>query len=363
MNRFSASILTLALLAVPAASLSAAEQPAPQGLPAEVIQVEPRVLERTLEAVGSLRANEAVTIRPEQTGLIEAIHFQEGQTVKQGDRLFSLEASTYRAQLEQAKAGENLSQIEYNQAEQLLKKKLGSQHSRDTALAQLQIDRAKSNLARTQLDKMTIHAPFSGQTGLREVSAGDYVNNGDSLVELVDIRRIKADFKVAEIYLPQLRLGQPVSISVDAFPGETFEGEIYAMAPQVDVRGRSLALRARIPNDQGRLRPGLFARMTLTLERKEAALMVPEQAIVPQGQRQLVYKVVEGKISPQPVSLGLRQRGEVEVLTGLKAGDVIVTAGQLKLRPGAPVTPLFPKPDAAPEPEKALARASSEGDG
>ncbi len=328
-------------------STLAEQQSAAPGLPAEVATVTPRLLERTLEAVGSLRANEAVVIRPEQTGRINAIHFQEGVKIKKGERLFTQEASTYNALLEQAKASEKLSQIEYNQAEQLLKKKLGSKHARDKALAQLQINQAKSNLARTKLNKMTIYAPFSGTTGLREVSIGDYVNSGDALVELVDTRQIKADFRVPEVYLSQLKTGQNIRISVDAFPGEQFQGQIYATAPQIDVRGRSLALRALIPNEDSRLKPGLFARIRLILERKEAALMIPEQAIVPRGKSQLVYKVIDNKISMQAVTLGLRQRGEVEVLSGLKAGDVIVIAGQLKLQPGAPVTPIFAEPTTA----------------
>ncbi|MCW8884658.1 MAG: efflux RND transporter periplasmic adaptor subunit, partial [Motiliproteus sp.] len=192
-SKTSILLLTI-LLAAPAFS-----QDKPQGLPAEVIEVQPRVLERTLEVVGSLRANEAVIIRPEQTGRIDAIHFQEGQAVEKGSPLFTLESSTYRAALEQAQAREKLSRIEYNQAQELLGKKLGSKHARDSALAQLQIDQARTKLAKTELNKMTIYAPFSGITGLREISIGDYVNSGENLVELVDLQQIKADFRVAEV--------------------------------------------------------------------------------------------------------------------------------------------------------------------
>ncbi len=339
-----AVILALIALVMPTGLLGAEDgekKNAPRGLPAEVTRIEATVLERTLEAVGSLRANEAVVIRPEQTGRIAGIHFDEGTTVKRGQTLFTLEASTYKAAVAQARASEKLSKIEYDQAEELLGKKLGSRHARDSALAQLQINQAITRTAITRLEKMTIHAPFSGQTGLRDVSVGDYVNSGDQLVELVDLSQIKTDFSVPEVYLAQLKVGQLISFSIDAFPGELFHGEIYAIAPQIDVRGRSLALRARVPNDDGRLRPGLFARVKLILERKEQALLIPEQAIVPRGRAQLVYKVVDGKVQLQPVRLGLRQRGRVEVLEGIRAGDVVVTAGQLKLRPGAPVTPIF----------------------
>lgn len=335
---FTPYLLTLGLALTAGPALA---QDPPKGLPAEVVTLESAPLERTLEAVGSLSANEAATIRPEQTGRISQIHFQEGAPIAKGEKLFTLEASTYLAELRQVEASRNLSKVEYNQAESLHDRRLGSQHERDKALAQLEIDEARVNLARTRLQKMTLYAPFGGRLGLRSVSVGDYVQAGDALVELVDLDTLKVDFRIPEVYLAQVHPGQTVTVQVDAFPGETFRGEIYALAPQLDERGRSLQLRARITNPDGRLRPGLFARIRLLLERKENALMVPEEAIIPQGKRFFVYRVEDNKIAQVPVTLGQRQRGSVEVLSGLAAGDVVVTAGQLKLRPGAPLTPIF----------------------
>jgi membrane fusion protein (multidrug efflux system) len=334
----SSGLLAVLLLCLQG-NLLAADKP--QGLPAEVIKVTPQPLERTLEAVGSLMPNEGITLRPEQTGRVSGIHFEEGQQVGQGDKLFTLEASTYLATLKQAQARKNLSEVEYRQAEKLLKKQLGSTLQRDRAQAQLQIDRAQQELAQANLNKMILQAPFTGLAGLRQVSIGDYVSAGQALVELVDLSQIKVEFRIPEIYLPQVEVGQSIKIKIDAFADQEFLGQIYAIAPQVDLRDRSLTLRAHVPNKEGRLFPGLFARIQLILERKEIALMVPEQAIMPQRNGFFIYKVMDGKVELTPVLLGLRRRGEVEILSGLKADDIVVTAGQLKLQPGAPLTPIF----------------------
>ncbi len=342
-SRIPAICLSLATLF---ASTAQAAQPAQQGLPAEVIRVQSQPIAHTVQAVGSLQANEAIILRPELTGRIDEIHFREGQVVKRGTKLFTLESSTYEAARQQAQAKQQLSQVEFDQAEQLLSRRLGSRHEREKALAQLQIDQAEVRLTDTRLEKMTIHAPFSGQLGLRQVSMGDYVSAGQDLVELVDASQIKLQFRLPERYLSQVHQDQEVQVSLDAYADESFRGKIYAIAPQIDVQTRTLDIRALIPNNDGRLRPGLFAHVELTLSKNANALMIPEQAIIPQGKQFFVYRVVDGKIDMVPVALGLRRKGQVEITRGLSIDDVIVTAGQLKLRPGSPVTPLFPAPAA-----------------
>jgi membrane fusion protein (multidrug efflux system) len=173
--------------------------------------------------------------------------------------------------------------------------------------------------------------------GLRQVSVGDFVQAGDDLVSLVDLDPLKVDFRIPEIALAALRVGQEVAVSVDALPGETFIGSVYAIDPEVDVNGRAVILRASIDNRSGQLRPGLFARVSLVLERKSDALLVPEEAIVPQGEKQLVYTIVDGTATLVPVETGDRHAGRVEIVSGLAPGDRVVTAGQMKLRPGAKV--------------------------
>jgi membrane fusion protein (multidrug efflux system) len=194
------------------------------------------------------------------------------------------------------------------------------------------------DLARVQLDKTRIVAPFSGIVGLRHVSVGEYITSGQALVNLEAIDPVKADFRVPERFLPAIRVGQTIRIKVDAYPDDTFEGKVYAIDPRLDVAGRSLLVRALVPNKDQRLRPGLFARVTVLLQLKEDALSVPEQAIVPQGDAQYVFKIVNGKATLTKVVIGTRREGRVEIVDGLSAGDEVVTAGQLKIRDGSAVS-------------------------
>ncbi|MBY4676260.1 efflux RND transporter periplasmic adaptor subunit [Marinobacterium arenosum] len=344
-NHLIAALLMAGALASPfsqAAGDGEKKGGAPQGLPAEVITAKSAAVETRIRAVGNLRANESIVLRPEQSGRIEQILFDEGQLVRAGTPLLALDAAIYNAELKQAQARVNLSQIAYSRAESLLKKRVGSEQERDSTLAQLRVDQAQQALAQTRLDKMVIKAPFTGLTGLRLVSPGDYVNVGDDLVELTDLSTMKVDFRVPEIYLADIRQAQSVDIELDAFPGQIFQGEIYAIAPSVDNRAHNIQLRARIPNPEGKLRPGLFAKISLLIDRDEQSMLIPEQAIVPQDGGFFVMRVGQGNtVEMVPVVMGQRRPGQVQIIDGLNAGDVIVTAGHLKLYPGMPVTPIF----------------------
>ncbi|MCV6590468.1 MAG: efflux RND transporter periplasmic adaptor subunit [Marinobacterium sp.] len=314
----------------------------PRGLPAEVITVKARNLNTEVQAIGSLRANERIQLRPEQSGRINAILFEEGQLVRKGTPLFRLDGAIYQAELKEAQARVHLSEIAYRRADSLLKKRVGSEQERDSTLAQLQVDQARQALAQTRLDKMQVVAPFSGRTGLRLVSPGDYVTAGQDMVELTDLSSLKVDFRVPEIYLPAIRTGQTLKIELDTFPGQVFEGSVYAIAPGADSRAHNIELRARIANPDGKLRPGLFARIQLILASNANSILIPEQAIIPDNGAFFVQRVKEGNVIEKvQVQLGQRRPGEVEVRSGLNTGDVLVIAGQLKLRPGMPVTPIF----------------------
>ncbi|MCP8688181.1 efflux RND transporter periplasmic adaptor subunit [Marinobacterium sedimentorum] len=331
------------LLALPSSAWASEEgQQQPRGLPAEVVLLKPQPLTPVIQAVGNLQANESVIIRPEQSGQIRKILFLEGQAVKAGELMFQLDTALYDAALTQSKARVSLSQQEYSRAQSLLQRKVGSQNDRDAAMAQLRVDEAEVTLARTRIEKMNIRAPFAGITGLRQVSPGDYVSTGQDLVELIDNSSLKVDFRIPEIYLATVAPGQPVTVEVDAFPGQRFAGEIYALAPSSDARAHNLELRARIPNTDGTLRPGLFARVELQGETQAQALLVPEQAILLQeGAFSLMRVNSQGMVEIVPVTLGQRRPGKVQILSGASAGDTIVTAGHLKLFPGMPVTPVF----------------------
>jgi membrane fusion protein (multidrug efflux system) len=309
-------------------------------VPVETARVTVGPIERRLTAVGSLRSNESVVIRPEIAGRIAEFRFQEGERVEKGQPLVVLDDSVWRAVVEQAQAALELSQANHDRAVDLLERKVGTTKARDEAFSQMRVDQAELELARARLDKSTISAPFDGVVGLRKVSVGDFVDAGAEIVNVEQIDPLKADFRVAESYLGAVRPGQRIELGVDAFPGQAFTGEVYAIDPLIDEAGRSILLRAKLPNPDHVLRPGLFARITLVLNEREDAIQVPEQALVPQGQDQFVFKIEDGKAAFTKVTTGIRREGMVEIVEGLAPDDEVVTAGQLKIRDGAAVQPV-----------------------
>jgi len=321
----------------PLISMAAAQQTPRPVVPVEAVGVEVGTITDEVSAIGTLRSNESVIIRPEIAGRIAGIHFSEGEPTRIGALLFALDDAIYQAELTEAEASLLLAQRNYERAAELYTKGAGTARGRDEAEAVLQTDRARVVLAKARLEKTRISAPFDGILGLRQVSIGDYVTPGQDLVNLENIDPIKVEFRVPERFLSGLARGQGLRVTVDAFPGRAFEGEVYALDPRVDTAGRSVAIRARVPNSDRVLRPGLFARVNLAIESRKNALIVPEQAIVPRGDERFVFKVVDGKAVMTKVILGQRRTGRVEIVDGLEPGDVVVTAGQIKIRDGAPV--------------------------
>jgi membrane fusion protein, multidrug efflux system len=316
--------------------------PAVEAQPVEIGQVV-----RTVEAVGTLRANESVVVSSEIAGRIARFGFEEGQGVAAGSLLVQIEDSVYRAEVQEKEANRALAELAYKRADQLVQKRAASVEERDRTLALLQASEGSLALAKARLDKTRITAPFSGLVGLRTVSIGDYVAAGQALVSLSEIDPIKVDFRVGEIYLPQVSTGQGIDISVDAFPERRFAGEVYAIEPQVDINGRAVVVRARLPNADLVLRPGLFSRVSLIVDRSADAILVPEDAIVPQGDRHFVFRVEEGTAILTEVGIGKRHDTRVEITGGLERDAVVVTAGQLKLRDGAQVRVVAATPRAA----------------
>lgn len=347
-------------LRAPAAAAPVAAKPAAPGaagarpgMPVEAEVAKAERIAQEIIAVGSLRSNESVTLSSEIAGRITGIHFREGQPVNQGALLFELDDSVYRAELEQARAGLALSERNHERAKELFERKLISTRERDEAAAQLDVDRAAVSLAQARLAKTRIRAPFQGVVGLRAVSPGDYITAGQPLAPLEQLSVLKADFRLSEAALPAIRVGQTLNLEVDAYPGQIFPGRVYAIDPRLAEDTRSIGLRARVPNDQGQLRPGLFARVRLVIAERPEAVLVSEQAVVPQADQLFVYVIEDGKAVLRPVQLGLRQGGRVEVVSGVRPGEVVITAGAQKIGPGAPVTPINlgppPSGDAKPE--------------
>jgi membrane fusion protein (multidrug efflux system) len=328
------------LVAGIAVSISAAEAEDNKStpVPVEAAKVVAAPLREQVTAIGTLLSNEAVTISSEVPGRLKEIHFQEGQPIDKGAPLFTLDDSIYRAQLDDAAAKLRLAEQTNKRTSALFTNKYATAQSADESASNLAVNTAAVELARVQLEKAHIVAPFSGIVGLRRVSVGEYITAGQALVNLEAIDPVKADFRVPEKFLPAIRVGQTIRIKVDAFPEDSFEGKVYAIDPRLDIAGRSLLVRAVVPNGDQRLRPGLFARVTVLLQLKEDALSVPEQAIVPQGDSQFVFKIVDGKVHLTKVVTGTRRDGRVEIVEGLAPGDQVVTAGQLKIRDGTAVS-------------------------
>lgn len=336
-------IPSAAIMAGVSLSLSSQAEGAPQGLPAEVIRVAPQTLESHLEAVGSLKANQSVVLTPETAGRLEKVGFEDGSVVEKGQVLFALNNATQKAQVKEAQARVQLSQVEYKRINKLHKQGAASETDRDSARATLNINQAQADFAKAQLDKLTIKAPFTGMIGIHDLSTGDYLNAGAALVELVDIKTLNFDFNLPEVYLSQVQVGQPIQIQTPAFPSKSFSGNVVAIAPNIEEKGRSLLIRATVENTEQVLRPGLFASVKLEVSKNENAILLPEQALIPQGNQYFVMTVIDGTVNQVPVTIGQRKDAKVEIVSGVKADDVVITAGQLKLHPGAPVTPLFPE--------------------
>ncbi len=340
----SKSILSLFLafcLALATTLVAAQEKPAPakpQGLPVETVQATVTPLKNELNATGTLYSNETVVITAEIAGKVTEIFFHEGQKITAGQVLLKLDQSILSAERDRAQANFNLSEANIKRAELLLQEQAISERERDEAFAQWRLDEATLRLTEAQLAKTVIRAPFSGLLGLHRISIGEYLQPGEAIVTLDNLDPIKVDFRVPEVFAYQLKVGQKIQMNVDAVPGRSFAGQVYAIDPQIDINGRSVLLRAKVEQREGPLRPGMFARVTLVLEERPQALMIPEEALIPKGDQQTVFKVVEGKVVPAVVKTGLRTRGQVEIVQGLEAGDTVITAGQIKVRPGMPVT-------------------------
>ena len=308
-----------------------------RGVAVETALVGVRDLVEDIRAFGTLVANESVVISPEIAGRVARIGFAEGQAVGEGDVLVELDAQILRAELDKAQSEVALAEANFERARKLAEQGSGTLRARDETSQGYTAAQANLALAEARLAKTSIAAPFSGIVGFRNISVGAYVSPGDRIVELASVDPLKVEFRVSETHLPNLRVGLPVNVTLDALPGEAITGTITAIDPIVDVSGRAIRLRAELPNPDGRLSPGLFARIRIVIAERSAAMVVPEAALFRDEGRLYVYRLEGGKAVKTPIEIGLRSPGEVEVRSGLASGAVVITAGQLLLRDGAAV--------------------------
>jgi membrane fusion protein (multidrug efflux system) len=322
----------------PASSAAApAPKAAPPGVIVEAARVQVMSLPQAITAVGSLRSDETIIVRPEIAGRVARIQFREGEHVDKDAVLVKLDDSVQQADVQRARANLTLSKTKHERAIDLRDKGFLSSQALDESENNLRVAQADAELMEARSSKTTIRAPFAGTIGLRQVSIGDYVKEGQDIVNLESLDPLKVDFRIPELALSQVRDGQTLQITLDALPDRAYDGRVYAINPLIDANGRAILIRAHVPNRDGKLRPGMFARVRLFTSGSKDTLVVPEESLFPVGDDKYVYKVVEGKAQRQKIEIGARRDGRVEVVNGLTPADVVVTAGVIKLREGVAV--------------------------
>ncbi len=317
--------------------------------PVEVVELAPQRVVEELNAVGTLRAHQSVILRPEVTGRVASIGFRDGQHVRKGQLLIGLDAALLEAEAAQVRAELELAQANLRRTADLARQNFVSSSAQESAESNVTVLAARLQLAQARLDRMRIVAPFDGVVGLRAVSIGDVVKDGTDLVNLEDVSRLKVDFRLPERLFARLRVGQPIEVTADAVPGAVHRGRVDAINPRIDAGGRSLEVRAELPNPRGSLRPGMFVRVRVIAGDRAEALLAPEAAVVPQGEQFFVFRVVDGRAQRVPVTLGVRREGLVELIGDLRAGDRIITAGMRVQRDGQPVRVLSEAAGAGPQ--------------
>jgi len=309
-----------------------------------------RIVE-TRESVGTVRAFESITVTAKVAGIISEIGFEEGQKVKAGDTLVQFDAAERRAAIEQANAEaaraaaqRNEIAIKLERAQALRRTGAGTEAQVEDLTAQVKSlegsiasAQAQRKAAEARLEELTIRAPFAGRVGTRSVSLGAYVAPGTRITTLDDLSKVRLDFAVPENLLGRLQPGQTVNAMSAAYRGRTFKGTVSTIDTRVDQTTRTVRLTADFENPDEALKPGMFLSVALEVSTKNDAVVVPEEAIVSEGLRHIVYPVKDNKVERRVIVIGQRQGGKVEVVEGLKAGETVVVLGVQRVRPGAEV--------------------------
>lgn len=330
----------------------------------EVAKVETTKLVDETQSVGSLRSNQGVMLRPEVGGRVSQVMFKDGQRIKKGQVLVQFDDQLPAAQVMQAQAELSIAKANHTRNKELVAQNFISKRSLDESEAALQVSEAKLALAQATLQRLKVLAPFDGVAGLRQINVGDYLKDGADMVNIEDIDAVLLDFRLAERFQTKVKPGQKAQVSFDALPGKQFTAVVQAIDPLIEANGRSVGVRACIDNRQMQLRPGMFARVSAVFGERPNAMVVPEEAIVPQGGRSFVVKVVAGPNKDElmservAVKIGLRQPGKVEILEGLSLEDTVVVAGQQRLQKDGTLVKLVDLSKAganAPKPPEAAA--------
>ena len=338
------AVIVLVLLALPkltasrsggeASPAASSQQQAPLGVSTFV--VEETALQDKIVTTGTVLADEEVELRPETSGRITEIAFREGRPVASGALLVKINDSELQAQLRRAERRLELAQERAFRQEQLLEKGGVSQEEYDATVSEVDVLRAEGELIEAQIDKTEIRAPFSGVIGLRYASEGSYVSPTVRIATLQRLNPVKIEFSVPEKYAGRVGLGDAITFTVEGVEG-SFEGEVYAFEPEIQAGTRTLAVRARSPNPQGRLLPGAFADIEVVLGEVSDALTVPAIAIIPEQGGKRVYLYEGGTAQPRSVETGIRLADRIQITKGLAPADTVILTGLQQLRPGLPV--------------------------
>lgn len=319
--------------------------PAPgggQGSPVVVSEVRIGSVAERVEAVGTTEARESIEVVPEVAGRVEAIHFEQGEEVAAGDLLLELDSTRQQAELREAEANRRDMARQLERARQLLTSQNVPQARVDELRASLEAADARAAAIQTDIADRSITAPFDGMVGLRHISPGAHIDSQTVVTTLDDISEIKMEFAVPERFMSVLSRGLPVEATSAAWPDVTFEGLVSDIDTRVNPATRSLRVEATLPNTDRRLRPGMFMAIRLLVSQRENAVLVPEVAVVAEGDRPHVYVLEEGEgdeasVRRVDVEIGTRLPGEVEIRSGLSQGDRVVTYGLQRLQDGAQV--------------------------
>ena len=331
-------------------------------VPVVVAEAKLEPISERIFVVGTLAPNEVVDIKSEIDARVEELGFDEGEAVNRGQILFKLDDAKLRAAVNLADANFLLAETVLERNRSLLESRSISQQELDRSVATHAATQASLELARQNLIDATILAPFDGVMGARMISPGQVVNQGTILTTIVDTSPLKAEFNMPERFIGQLTIGQTIEIRVTAYETETFSGEVYFISPQVNTSSRTVLMKARVPNDDGRLIPGMFGNLDLILNVKESAIVIPESPVSYRGDLASVYVVTpEGEADLRSVRVGIRLAGRLEITEGVAVGERVVIEGTQKIGPGSPVS-ISPRSELeSPEAEASGVDESSEG--
>ena len=311
----------------------------PPAMPVEVVVARSDTVVDAILATGQIEAVQSIELRPDIEGRITAILVREGSPVSRGQALVKVDDAELKAEVARAEAERDLARQSLTRTRELLSQKASSQSELERTEATSRSTEAQYQLLKVRLDRTTVRAPFSGVVGRRTVSLGDYVTTSDDLMTVQTVSPQRAVFQVPERYADKLKGGQQVTFRVAALPGREFSGRVDFVDPVVQLPGRTITVKAQVPNSRRELQSGMFIEVRLATDVRPNAVVIAEDAVLPLQGANFAWVVIDGKATRRPLELGVRTPGFVEALAGVEAGEQVVVGGQERLSEGAPAAP------------------------